>query len=132
MRAHRTCMLSQSVGPTLSATLWTVACQAPLSMGFSRQEYWSVLPFPSPGDLPDPEIGPTSPALQGDSLLLSYRGSLLTISVGPQQVFLLCIKVVYMCQSQPPSLSPPPFSLGNHKSFSMSVTLFLFCKCTHL
>ena len=41
----------------------TVAYQAPLSMGFSRQEYWSGLPFPSPGDLPDPEIEPRSPAL---------------------------------------------------------------------
>ena len=45
--------------------LWTVACQAPLSMGFSRQEYWSELPFPSPGDLPDPGIKPVSPALTG-------------------------------------------------------------------
>ena len=41
---------------------WTVARQAPLSMGFSRQEYWSGLPFPSPGDLSDPRIEPTSPA----------------------------------------------------------------------
>ena len=46
--------------PTL-AIPWTVACQAPLSMGFSRQEYWSGLPFPSPGDLPNPEIEPRSP-----------------------------------------------------------------------
>ena len=53
--------------PTL-AIPWTVACQAPLSMGFSRQEYWNGLPFPSPGDLPDPEIeqtSPVSPALAG-------------------------------------------------------------------
>ena len=42
------------------------ACQAPLSMGFSRQEYWSVLPFSSLGDLPDPEIEPASPALAGE------------------------------------------------------------------
>ena len=48
-------------------TLWTVAYQAPPSMGFSRQEYWSGLPFPSPGDLPGIELG--SPALQTDSLL---------------------------------------------------------------
>ena len=54
--------------PTL-ATPWTVARQVPLSMGFSRQEYWSKLPFPSPGDLPDPGIEPRSPALQEDSLL---------------------------------------------------------------
>ena len=48
--------------PTL-ATPRTVVCQAPLSMGFSRQEYWSTLPFPSPGDLPKPGIEPGSPAL---------------------------------------------------------------------
>ena len=46
-----------------------VAHQAPLSMEFSRQEYWSGLPFPTPGDLPDPGIEPGSPALQADSLL---------------------------------------------------------------
>ena len=46
----------------------TVARQAPLSVGFSRQEYWSRLPFPSPGDLPNPGIEPRSPALQTDSL----------------------------------------------------------------
>ena len=51
------------------ATPWTVACQAPLSMGFSRQEYWSGLPFPSPRDLPKPRIEPGPPALQVDSLL---------------------------------------------------------------
>ena len=50
------------------ATPWTVACQAPLSMGFSRQEYWSELPFLSPGYLPDPGIKPMSPALQATSL----------------------------------------------------------------
>ena len=50
----------------LFATPWTVACQAPLSMEFSRQEYWSGLPFPSPGDLPDLGIEPMSPALQAD------------------------------------------------------------------
>ena len=49
------------------ATLWTVAHQASLSIGFSREEYWSGLPFPSPGDLPDPGIEPGSLALQADS-----------------------------------------------------------------
>ena len=56
------CVCAQSY---LTAIPWAVACQAPLSMGFSRQEYWSGLPFPSPGDLPDPGIKPTSPALAG-------------------------------------------------------------------
>ena len=53
----------------LFATSWTVAYQAPLSMGFSRQERWSGLPFPSPGDPLDPGIKPRSPALQADALL---------------------------------------------------------------
>ena len=52
----------------LFATPWTVAYQAPSSMGFSRQEYWSGLPFPSPGDLPNPGIEPGSPALRADAL----------------------------------------------------------------
>ena len=53
----------------LFATPWTVAYHSSPSMGFSRQEYWSVLPFPSPGDLPHPGIEPRSPALQADALL---------------------------------------------------------------
>ena len=52
----------------LFATPWTVAYQAPPSMVFSRQEYWSGVPFPSPGDLPDPGIEPGSPAFQTDAL----------------------------------------------------------------
>ena len=52
----------------LSATPWTVAYQVPPSMGFSRQEYWSGVPFPSPGDLPNPGIKPGSPAFQADAL----------------------------------------------------------------
>ena len=59
--------------PTLS-TPWAVACQAPLSMGFSRQEHWRGLPFPPPGDLPSPEIEPRSPALQADSLPTELQG----------------------------------------------------------
>ena len=52
----------------LFATPWTVAHQVPLSMEFSREEYWSGLPFPSSGDLPDPGIEPGSPALQAEAL----------------------------------------------------------------
>ena len=52
----------------LLATPWTVAYQAPPSMGFSRQEYWNGLPFPSPGDLPNPGIKPWSPSFQADAL----------------------------------------------------------------
>ena len=62
----------------LFATAWTVACQAPLSMGLPRQESWSGLPFSSPGDLPDLGIPPmplSFPALQADALPLSHQGS---------------------------------------------------------
>ena len=52
----------------LFVTPWTVAYQAPLSMGFSRQEYWNGLPFPSPGDLTNPGIEPRSPTLEADAL----------------------------------------------------------------
>ena len=52
----------------LFETPWTVAYQSPQSMEFSRQEYWSGLPFPSPGDLPDPGLKPESPTLQADAL----------------------------------------------------------------
>ena len=59
--------------PTL-ATPWTVASKVPLFTGLSRQEYWSGLPFPSPGDLPDPRIEPMSPELQADSLPTELGG----------------------------------------------------------
>ena len=72
------------------ATPWTVAHQAPLSMGFFRQEYWSGLPFPSPGDLPDPGIEPISPALQADSLLIEPPGNPGTL-LRTSKSFLLCI-----------------------------------------
>ena len=57
---------------------WSVACQAPLSMGFSRQEYWSGLPVSSPGDLPDPEIEPGSPELQANYLQSESPGEPIT------------------------------------------------------
>ena len=56
-------------------TLWTVAYQVPLSIGFSRQKYWSGLLFPSPGDLSKPVIEPGPPALQADLYHLSHQGS---------------------------------------------------------
>ena len=58
----------------LFATPWTIAYQAPPSLGFSRQECWSGLPFPSPGDLPNPRIEPRSPAMQVDSLPAEPQG----------------------------------------------------------
>ena len=91
---HRTsvvCFCAQWLSRVrLCGLLWAVAHQAPLSMGFSRQEYWSGLPFPSTGDLPDPEIKPRSPALQADSLSSRPPGKPKTsvTQVNRQQVFL--------------------------------------------
>ena len=62
----------------LFVTPWTIACQAPLSMEFFRQEYWSGLPFPPPGNLLDPGIKPASvvfPALQADSFIIALSGN---------------------------------------------------------
>ena len=64
----------------LFATPWTVAYQAPPSMGFSRQEYWSGVTFPSPGDLPNSGIEPGSPALQADALTSEPPGKLKQIT----------------------------------------------------
>ena len=77
----------------LFAISWTVVYQASLSMGFSRQEYWSGLPFPSPGDLPDPGIEPRSPALQADALPSEPPGKPLSLIINPVKlfyVFILC------------------------------------------
>ena len=75
--------------PTL-VTPWTVARQASLSLGFPRQVYWSGLPVPSPGNLPDPGIEPISPALQADSLLIEPPGNPGTL-LRTSKSFLLCI-----------------------------------------
>ena len=69
------CVLSHFSRVRLFATLWTVPHQAPLSMRFPRQEYWSGLTFPSLGDLSNPGIEPESPALQANALPLSHLGS---------------------------------------------------------
>ena len=70
----------------LFVTLWTVAHQAPQSMGFSRQEYWSELPFPSPGDLPDPGIELRSPALQANALTSEPREKSINVSPNPPRL----------------------------------------------
>ena len=77
------CVLSHLAVVSNSVTQWTAAHQAPLSMGFSRQEYWSGLPCPPPGDLPNPGIESTSlmsPASQVDSLPTEPPGALLLLS----------------------------------------------------
>ena len=79
--------------PTL-VTSWTVARLAPLVIEFSRQEYWSGLPFPSPRDLPDPGIEPRSPALQADALPSEPPGKPLYIT-GPKQLIMICFGVIF-------------------------------------
>ena len=82
-------LFSCSIVPNSYATPWTVARQAPLSMGFPGQEYWSGLPFPTPGDLPHPGIkpaSPVSPAWQADSLPLchlNHQKTLCTLPILP-------------------------------------------------
>ena len=67
---------------SLPVTPWIIAHQAPLSMGFPRQEYWSGLPFPSPGDLLDPGIEPASPALQADSFIAELARKPIPSTIG--------------------------------------------------
>ena len=74
MATHSSIKVKSLSRVRLSAAPWTVAHQAPLSVGFSRKEHWSGLPFPSPADLPDPGIEPGSPALQADALLSEPPG----------------------------------------------------------
>ena len=131
----------------LFATPWTVAYQASPSMWFSRQEYWSGLPFPSPGDLPDPGIKPRSPALQADALTSEppgkpYNMSLVAFfwsqvshlhnNLVPSHILFSCL----ICQAIPCSFaltwkstnlhfSPDTYILGVLAYMLLSLCLFL-------
>ena len=94
--------------PTL-VTPRTVACQAPLSMGFSRQRYWSGLPFPSPGDLPDLGIEPGSPALQAGSVPTELWGKPRT---GESDHLLCLLSVQFSCLWFLPAPILYPFFYG--------------------
>ena len=108
----------------LFTTPWTVAYQAPPipSMGFSRQECWSGLPFPSPGDLPDPGIEPGSPALQADALLSEPPGKVMPDWLGPSWCLGNCtdrnLIWSFLCRLE-----------ALHRSFPSILTS---AKCTHL
>ena len=95
------CMLSHFSHVQLFATLWTEAHQAPLTMEFSRQEYWSGFPFPPPRDLPDLGIKPASPALQADSLPLSHLGS----PTVPMPAYSVARSCLILCNCSPPGSS---------------------------
>ena len=93
----------------LFVTPWTAAYRAPPSMGFSRQEYWSGLPFPSPGDLPNPGIKPRPPTLQADALPSEPPGKYLEYSY-------CCCSVAQFCLTlcDPMDCSMPGFPVLHH------------------
>ena len=99
-------------------TPWTVACQVPLSMGFSRQEYWSGLPFPSPGHLPDHRTESTSPALAGAFF-----------ATGPPGKPLRAVSLPYPHPSLQLVESPPPDSTSQLKSYLLPEALKLIIDC---
>ena len=84
----------------LFATPWTIAYHAPPSVGFSRQEYWGGLPFPSPGDLPNPGIEPGSPTLQADALPSEPPGKLKNTGVGCH----VLLQGIFLTQGSNPGL----------------------------
>ena len=96
----------------LFATPWTVAHQAPPSMGFSRQEYWRGLPFPAPGDLPDPGIEPKSPALQTDALTSEPPLSLSSVNVLSSLIWTIPVNLI-TCLISYRSISLPPIESGS-------------------
>ena len=124
MKSLHACLLTSFSCAPLFVTLWTVAHQAPLSMGVCRQEYWSGLPCPPEENFSRLRIEPESPALQADSW--ATREAQQTLSS-----YLLYI-VVCISQSQSSQFSLsclPPVTIS---LFSTSVTLFLFCRYVHL
>ena len=105
-------------------TLWTVAHQAPLSMEFSRQEYWSGLPSPSAGDLPDPGIKPRSPAFQADSLPSEPSGK----PLGFIAAAAAAAKSLQSCPTlcDPRDGSPPGSAVPGILSVFTNINKFLF------
>ena len=110
----------------LFATPWTVAHQASLSVGFSRQEYWSGLPFPSPGDLPDPGIEPRSPALQGDALTSEPPGKPCTLVY--ELDFIVISKVVIIIFCFPNQANIPKIFTCEYSYFNIFVLYNTNCE----
>ena len=123
----------------LFATPWTVALQAPPSMGLSRQKYWSGLPFPSPGDLPDPGIEPRSPTLQADALTSEPPGKQLLVNKHCQYYHLYpspgdlpnpVIKSGSLALQANSLLSESPGKPTNVKSFAFSYNKTICSLCS--
>ena len=109
----------------------TVAHQAPLSKGFSRQEYWRGLPFPSPGDLPDPGIKPTFPALQVDSLLSEPPGKSPQFSDIIKIPLLLGRKLISHKYPYIPSLPLPSLPTPSRSSQSTNLSFLSYTAAFH-
>ena len=97
-------------------TRWTVACQTPLSMGFSRQEHWSGFPFPSPGDLSDPGIKPRSPTLQANSFTTEPCGKHKEYLKVCVYIFFVVVQSLKSCLTlcNPMDCSTPGFPVVHH------------------
>ena len=115
--------------PTL-VTPRTVACQVPLSMGFSRQEYWSGLLFPSPGDLPEPGIEPWSPTFQADSLLTELWGKPASHVTYPQLHLSSAVSKMAWAKSLP--VMGPRYLLKDLGSGKFSSRIYLFLRKTEI
>ena len=107
----------------LFATPWTVTHQAPLSMGFSRQEYWSGLPCPPPGDLPNSGTEPRSPIFQVDYLPLSHQGRLaMWYHLQRRSLFTQWLRIVLSCVSCAREPPPPPCEMTGSEVRTTYVT----------
>ena len=144
-------LLSHFSRVRLCATPLTEAHQAPLSLGFSRQEYWSGLPCPLPGDLPNPRIKPRSPALQVDSLPSEPPGKPMNTRVGSlsllQGIFpiqdqnwglLYCRCILYQLSYQgstileaPSQMQVMPLTYLQLQALKVSFAIFLLCHWHH-
>ena len=113
-KGHVECVCAWVLSPVrLLSTPWAVAHQAPLSVGFPRQEYWSRLPFPPPGELPDPGIKLSSPELQANSLPTEPPGKPCRDDMSPLNKHLACVS----WERVPMYLSPLPLmSVTCHSS----------------
>ena len=126
---YRRCCCAPAQSCPLFATPWTVALQASLSMGFSRQEYWSGLPFPSPGDLPNPEIETVSiasPTLEGRFFTTVPPGKPINIYILKLYIYIIC-KYIYIIYVKVKSLSrvqlfATPWTVAHQVPLSMEFT----------